>query len=112
MELAVSQKKCVAIFFHDITDRIQQEEHERARIAEELHEVVSDMLEGKYDGHTPLQDELRDKPLSPREKEVLREIASGLTTKQIASKYTVSTKTVESQRLSIMRNFACSLWRN
>lgn len=103
LELAVSQKKCVAIFLHDITERIQQEEQERERIVEELHEVVSDMLEGKFDGHTPLKDELRDKPLSPREKEVLREIASGLTTKQIASKYSVSTKTVESQRLSIMR---------
>lgn len=93
----------VAVFTLDITDRVKQEELERNQIAEELHEVVSEMLEKHHADHGALHDTLVGKPLTPREVQVLTAIASGLSTKEIAYKYSVSTKTVESQRLSIMR---------
>jgi len=95
--------KRVAVFIHDITDRIKSEELERERIAQELHEVVSEILEHHHEEHGTIKDELRGKPLTKRESIVLKEIASGLSTKQIADKHSVSTKTIESQRLSIMR---------
>jgi len=96
----------VAVFFHDITDRIRAEEYEREQIAAELHEVVSEMLEHHHEEHGTIRDELRNKPFTPREKSVLKEIATGLSTKQIAAKHDVSTKTIESQRLSIMRKLS------
>ncbi len=95
--------KRVAVFIHDITDRIKSEELERERIAQELHEVVSEILEHHHEEHGTIMDELRGRPLTKRENIVLKEIASGLSTKQIADKHAVSTKTIESQRLSIMR---------
>jgi DNA-binding NarL/FixJ family response regulator len=41
--------------------------------------------------------------LSPREREVLRLIAEGLAAKEIATKLSISTKTVEAHRTSLMR---------
>jgi PAS domain S-box-containing protein len=96
----------VAVFFHDITDRIRAEELERERIAAELHEVVSEMLEHHHDEYGTIRDELRNKPLTPRETAVLKEIAAGLSTKQIAMKHGVAIKTIESQRLAIMRKLS------
>ena len=101
-----SNDKRVTIFMHDITDRIQQEELEREKIAAELHEVVSEMLESHENNRAGFQDKLKGKSLTPREMEVLREVASGLSTKQISIKHKVSTKTIESQRLSIMRKLS------
>lgn len=91
-----------AITILDITDRVKLEEEEREQIAKELHDVVSEMLETVHDEHS-MHDHLHGRSLTPREREVLKEIASGLSTKMIAHKFGVSTKTVESQRLSIMR---------
>jgi DNA-binding NarL/FixJ family response regulator len=45
----------------------------------------------------------RTRALTPRQTEVLRELASGLRTKEIAEMLHVSTKTVETHRLQIMR---------
>jgi DNA-binding NarL/FixJ family response regulator len=42
-------------------------------------------------------------PLSPREREVLRKIAEGKSTKEIAFNFGVSVKTIESQRSQIMK---------
>lgn len=104
--LEYTNDKRVAVFMHDITDRIQQEELEREKIAEELHEVVSEMLESHENSHSRFRDKLKGKLLTPREMEVLKEVASGLSTKQISLKHKVSTKTIESQRLSIMRKLS------
>ena len=41
--------------------------------------------------------------LSPREREVLRLIAEGLAAKEIATQLSISTKTVEAHRTSLMR---------
>lgn len=106
LEYTNSNDKRVTIFMHDITDRIQQEELEREKIAAELHEVVSEMLESHENSQVGFQDKLKGKSLTPREMEVLKEVASGLSTKQISIKHQVSTKTVESQRLSIMRKLS------
>lgn len=92
----------VAIYIFDISDRVRREEEDREQIARELHDVVSEMLE-KDSGEHFTRDHLHGKPLTPRELDVLKEIASGLSTKMIAHKHDVSTKTIESQRLSIMR---------
>jgi two-component system, NarL family, response regulator NreC len=43
------------------------------------------------------------KKLSPREKEVLTFIAEGLTTKEIAEKLIVSTRTIETHRVNMMK---------
>lgn len=106
LECAHSNDKRVAIFMHDITDRIQQEEQEREKIAAELHEVVSEMLESHENSRVGFRDKLKGKSLTPREMEVLKEVASGLSTKQISIKHKVTTKTIESQRLSIMRKLS------
>ena len=105
-EYTNSNDKRVTIFMHDITDRIQQEELEREKIAAELHEVVSEMLESHENSRVGFRDKLKGKSLTPREMEVLKEVASGLSTKQISIKHQVSTKTIESQRLSIMRKLS------
>jgi PAS domain S-box-containing protein len=106
LEYTNSKDKRVAIFMHDITDRMKQEELEREKIAEELREVVSEMLEKHENGDITYRDQLKGKSLTPREMEVLKEVASGLSTKQISVKHKVSTKTIESQRLSIMRKLS------
>jgi DNA-binding NarL/FixJ family response regulator len=43
------------------------------------------------------------KKLSPRESEILSHISSGLTTKEIAEKLFVSTRTVETHRVNMMK---------
>jgi len=95
--------KRVAIFIHDITERIKQEDLEREKIARALYQTVADMLECHEIEPAGFRGELKGKPLTPRESEVLKEVTSGLSTKQIAIKQNVTTKTIESQRLSIMR---------
>lgn len=42
-------------------------------------------------------------PLTPRQTEVLREMTSGLRTKEIAKKLEVSIKTIETHRLQLMK---------
>lgn len=76
--------------------------HCQDAVASVQSEAFPDVACDKADSNL-LTDNLRGKPLTPREIEVLKEIASGLNTKMIAHKYGVSAKTVESQRRSIMR---------
>lgn len=51
--------------------------------------------------------DLKGKPLTLRESEVLKEVVSGRSTKQIELKQHVTTKTIESQRLSIIDRPCC-----
>jgi len=45
----------------------------------------------------------RSEPITEREREVLRLVAEGLSTKEIASRLEISTRTVESHRANLMR---------
>ena len=47
-------------------------------------------------------DELRADPLSPRESEVVKLVAEGFTTKEIADTLTIAEKTVERHRANIL----------
>ncbi len=102
LEYSSAAEKRIALFIHDITERIRQEEQEREKIVQNIHEAVSEMLEDYEHKYSKLRGNLKGKLLTQREREVLKELASGLSTKQIAIKHQVSTKTIESQRLSLM----------
>lgn len=93
----------VAIFVQDITAELLKAEQERELIANEIRELVTEILEPNQADGIQIVDTLQGTPLTPKELVVLKEIASGLSTKQIANKLEISTKTVESHRLSIMR---------
>ncbi len=47
------------------------------------------------------------KSLTPRETEVLRDIAAGLPTREIAVRYAISKATVSTHRRSIIRKTGC-----
>ena len=46
---------------------------------------------------------LKQRPLTEREREILGQIAAGVSNKDLALKYGVSTRTIETHRLNIMR---------
>lgn len=57
-------------------------------------------------GLTEMREHERDKvDLTPRELDVLRCVADGLSTKQIADKLFISTRTVETHRLNLLKKF-------
>jgi DNA-binding NarL/FixJ family response regulator len=59
--------------------------------------LIKDYLDRARDG-----DDIRADPLSPRESEVLKLVAEGYTSKQIAQELVISEKTVERHRANIM----------
>ncbi len=65
-----------------------------------LEEIVQFLLE-QEDGRVTASDENYER-LTPREQEVMRLVARGLSTKQIASELFISPKTVENHRTRIM----------
>ena len=65
-----------------------------------LDEIVQFMLE-QVDEETRVSDERYDR-LTPREQEVMRLVAQGLSSKQVANKLHISPKTVENHRGKVM----------
>lgn len=57
---------------------------------------------------TPVEDDPDLNRLTPREREVLRQIARGYSYKQVASRLTISTKTVETHVSSVLRKLQLS----
>ncbi len=57
---------------------------------------------------TPVEDDPDLHRLTPREREVLRQIARGYSYKQVASRLTISTKTVETHVSSVLRKLQLS----
>ncbi|MCU4158247.1 response regulator transcription factor [Carboxylicivirga sp. A043] len=66
-------------------------------------EVLSDKFEKVIENLTRLRKEIETEELSPREKDILKEVALGLTNKEIAEKMYISTHTVISHRKNITR---------
>ncbi|WP_263384705.1 response regulator [Granulicella arctica] len=67
---------------------------------------VSEMLLSEYMKATTVPESKRGAhaaPLTPREREVLRLLADGMTSKEVAAKLAISTRTVESHRVNINR---------
>jgi DNA-binding NarL/FixJ family response regulator len=80
----------------------------KTEVAEELVEAVRKVARGVtyvspfYSRATPAPPPSSHKALSPREQEVLRLIAEGQTTKEVAARLGISVKTAESYRESIV----------
>lgn len=64
--------------------------------------IAEKVLEAGDSAVTPIQGELAEQKLSPRESQVLRLIARGLTNRQIAAELGISARTVETHRKHIM----------
>ena len=62
-----------------------------------MHHALSQMVRGRPTEKTALD------TLTDREREVLRMVAEGLTTKEIAGRLEISVRTVESHRANLMR---------
>jgi RNA polymerase sigma factor (sigma-70 family) len=68
------------------------------------HQVVERLL-GSSERETKITDAAYD-TLTPREQEVMRLLAEGLSTKEIAERFFISPKTVENHRTSIMNKLS------
>lgn len=66
-------------------------------------DVASTVIEGFLHRHPSAPPASVSGALTTREREVLRLVAEGLTSRQIASRLTVSIKTVETHRMNLMR---------
>ncbi len=79
---------------------------------QELPEAIADVMAGRPHFGAPVQEMMAklvrtsDDPatrLTPREREVWKGIAEGLTSKEIGARHDISVRTVESHRASLMR---------
>jgi len=68
-----------------------------------LSPVITKVAIDDYIKHKAQDEELIDSSLSPREREVLKLLTSGMNTKQIAAELCVSTKTIDTHRQRIMK---------
>jgi len=69
---------------------------------EAIENTIREMLNGREDGEAKVMSVDRNQPLSRREEEVLRLLARGYSSKEIAVKYNLSAKTIETYK---MRSF-------
>ena len=67
---------------------------------------VSGMLVGRLTGDTPSG--AKRTPITPREREIIREIAQGHSNKEIAAHLGISSRTAETHRAAIMRKLSAS----
>jgi len=67
---------------------------------------ISDKVVSEYIRNLPPEEESAFSALSHREREVLQVLAEGFSTKEIAAKLSVSTKTVETHRQNIMHKLS------
>jgi DNA-binding NarL/FixJ family response regulator len=79
---------------------------------QDLMSAIRSVMAGRPYYSPPVQTEItamvrgrgrRSEPITEREREVLRLVAEGLSTKEIASRLDISTRTVESHRANLMR---------
>lgn len=79
---------------------------------QDLMSAIRSVMAGRPYYSPPVQNEIaamvrgrgrRSEPITEREREVLRHVAEGLSTKEIAARLDISTRTVESHRANLMR---------
>ena len=82
---------------HDLVVGLEAVVSGRSYYSPAVHHALSQMVRGRPTEKTALD------TLTDREREVLRMVAEGLTTKEIAGRLEISVRTVESHRANLMR---------